>query len=296
MKVEARRCDLRRDGLTGRVFNPRRDTSTKGEEPMKQERQAVDARRAKILSVVRERQRITVEELAARFGVSLMTIRRDLRLLEEEGKLGRFHGGASAGSASASVKETDAVRFYRRLISRYAATLVAPDDRLFINGSATALDLLDYVEASPVYVFTNNGLAIGRRFPFGVDVTLSGGSLRNAGHIMTGDCTMRNLLTMQADKAFIGCSGISPNGEILCDIPTELGINETMIGHAAQYFILADHTKVGRAGTYASFSLETAGCIITDEKARPETLERLRRLDMTVIQVGRKDFPDEPTE
>ena len=103
---------------------------------------------------------------------------------------------------------------------------------------------------------------------------------------------MRNLLTMRADKAFIGCSGISPNGEILCDIPTELGVNETMIGHAKEYFILADHTKVGKAGTYASFSLETAGCIVTDEKAPPEVLERLRMLDMKVIQVGRKDFPD----
>ena len=259
---------------------------------MKQDRQTVDARRAKILSVVRERQKITVEELSGRFGVSLMTIRRDLRALEDDGKLGRFHGGASAGAHASSVADKDAVTLYRRLISRYAATLIKPNDRIFINGSETALDMLDYVEVSPVYAFTNNGLAVNRRFPAGVDVTLSGGSLRSAGHIMTGDCTMRNLLTMRADKAFIGCSGISPNGEILCDIPTELGVNETMIGHAEQYFILADHTKVGKAGTYASFSLETAGCIITDENAPEAVLERLRMLDMKVIQVGRKDFPD----
>jgi DeoR/GlpR family transcriptional regulator of sugar metabolism len=259
---------------------------------MKQDRQTVDARRAKILSVVRERQKITVEELSGRFGVSLMTIRRDLRALEDDGKLGRFHGGASAGVHASSAADKDTVTLYRRLISRYAATLIEPNDRIFINGSETALDMLDYVKASPVYAFTNNGLAVNRRFPAGVDVTLSGGSLRSAGHIMTGDCTMRNLLTMRADKAFIGCSGISPNGEILCDIPTELGVNETMIGHAEQYFILADHTKVGKAGTYASFSLETAGCIITDENAPEEVLERLRMLDMKVIRVGRKDFPD----
>lgn len=262
---------------------------------MKQDRQTVDARRAKILSVVRERQKITVEELSGRFGVSLMTIRRDLRALEDEGKLGRFHGGAHVGARAAPVADKDTVALYRRLISRCAAALVAPDDRIFINGSETALDMLDYVTC-PASVFTNNGLAVNRRFPAGADVTLLGGSLRNAGHIMTGDCTMRNLLTMRADKAFIGCSGISPNGEILCDIPTELGVNETMIGHAKEYFILADHTKVGKAGTYASFSLETAGCIITDEKASPEVLERLRMLDMKVIQVGRKDFPDLTSE
>ena len=259
---------------------------------MKQDRQTVEARRASILLTVRERQRITVEELASKFGVSLMTIRRDLHTLEDAGKLGRFHGGASAGSPAASDAGRVTLSLYRNLVSRYAATLIEPGDRVFINGSATALDALDYVEASPVYVFTNNGLAVGRRFPAGVDVTLSGGSLRSAGHIMTGDCTMRNLLAMRADKAFLGCSGISPNGEILCDIPTELGVNETMIAHAGRYYILVDHTKVGKAGTYASFSLETAGCIITDEKAPAEVLERLRMLNMEVIQVGRDDFPD----
>ena len=259
---------------------------------MKQDRQTVDARRASILSMVRERQKITVEELSARFGVSLMTIRRDLRALENAGKLGRFHGGARAGARAVPDAGRDAVSLYRRMISRHAASLIEPGDRVFINGSATALDALEYAEASPLYVFTNNGLAVGRRFPAGVDVTLSGGSLRSAGHIMTGDCAMRNLLTMRADKALIGCSGISPNGEILCDIPTELAINETMIGHADRYYILVDHTKVGRAGTYASFSLETPGCVVTDEKAPSEVLERLRMLNMEIIQVGRKDFPD----
>lgn len=259
---------------------------------MKQDRQTIDARRAKILSIVRERQRITVEELADRFGVSLMTIRRDLRTLEDQGALGRFHGGAKFTSPAVPESEKETVALYRRMISRYAASLVEPDDRLFINGSRTALDMLDFVTASPVAVFTNNGLAVGRRFPSGVDVTLSGGSLRSGGHIMTGDGAIRNLLTMRADKAFIGCSGISPNGEILCDIPTELGVNETMIGHAERYFILADHTKVGRAGTYASFSLETVGCVITDERAAPDVVERLRALEMRVVQVGRKDFPE----
>ena len=259
---------------------------------MKQDRQTIDARRAKILSIVRDRQRITVEELADRFGVSMMTIRRDLRTLEDQGALGRFHGGASFTPPATPESEKDAVALYRRLIARYAASLVEPDDRLFINGSRNALDTLNFVTASPITVFTNNGLAVGRRFPSGAEVTLSGGSLRSGGHIMTGDGAMRNLLTMRADKAFIGCSGISPNGEILCDIPTELGVNETMIGHADQYFILADHTKVGRAGTYASFSLETAGCVITDERAAPDVVERLRALEMRVIQVGRKDFPE----
>lgn len=258
---------------------------------MKKGRQSVDARRAKVLSMIRERQKIKVEELAASFGVSLMTIRRDLQVLEEQGLIGRFYGGATMDSRGVPLSEKDTVDLYRQLISRYAAALVADGDELFINGSMTALELLDYVGEKTVHVFTNNGAAIDREFPAGVEITISGGTLRGQSHILTGDCSMRNLLMAQAEKAFLGCTGISPDGEILCGIPTELGINETMIGHAREYYILADYTKIGKTSTYASCSLEKVGTIITDEMAPANVVERLRTIGMTVIQVKRSDFP-----
>lgn len=259
---------------------------------MKRDLQSVNARRTKMLSIIRERQTIRVEELAAHFQVSLMTVRRDLQVLEDKGLIGRFYGGATVDSRPAPAAERDEVALYRQLIGRYAASVVEDGDYLFINGSGTALGLLDYVGEKSVSVFTNNGLAVGRELPPGVEVTLSGGFLRGQGHIMTGDCTMRNLLMTQAMKAFIGCVGISPDGEILCGIPTELGINETMISHAYEYYILADYTKIGKAGTYASFSLEKTGTIITDERAPADVVEQLRTIGMTVVQVKKSDFPD----
>ena len=260
---------------------------------MKQSRQAVDTRRANILTLIRERKRIRVEELAALYGVSLMTIRRDLQALEDQGKIGRYYGGASVDPGLASEAEKDPIAVYRHMISRCAAGLTEPGDRLFINGSNTALDVLDYLDHTPVSVFTNNARATDRRFPSGVEVTLSGGDLRQPGHVMTGDCAMRNLLMARADKAFLGCTGISPDGDILCGIPTELGINETMIAHANRYFILADHTKIGKSGTYASFSLENAGTLITDAQADRHILDRLRDRGMQVIQVGRSEGENE---
>lgn len=259
---------------------------------MKRDLQSVNSRRAKILSMVRERQKMKVEELAEYFNVSLMTIRRDLQILEEKGLVSRFYGGAMADSRVMSTSERDEMELYRQLIGRYAASLVEEGDTLFINGSSTALDLLHYVGQNNIHVFTNNASSVCRQFPAGVEVTLSGGILRGQSNIMTGDCTMRNLLMVQADKAFIGCVGISPGGEILCGIPAELGINETMISHADSYYILADYTKIGKAGTYASCSLEKTGTIITDERAPVNVVEQLRVIGMTVIQVKKSDFPD----
>ena len=124
----------------------------------------------------------------------------------------------------------------------------------------------------------------------GVEITLLSGVPHGQSHIMTGDFSTRNLLIATVDKAFLGCSVISSDGEILCGIPTELGINETMISHAQTYYILADHTKIGKASTYASFSLEKAGTIITDEKAPANVVEQLHTIGMTVIQVKKTDF------
>ena len=154
---------------------------------------------------------------------------------------------------------------------------------------AEAPDLLDHLQGRRVTVYTNNGHVVNRNYPEGIDIQLFGGTLRS-NHIMTGDLTLRALMDIHVNKAFLGCTGISPEGEILCGIPSELGINETMIVHASQYFILADHSKIGRSGTFASFLLEKKGCIITDNLASMTVTDRLRNSGMEVIRVSEEFF------
>ena len=252
---------------------------------MKRDRQSVNLRHAEMLAMIRERQEVLVDELSETFGISTMTVRRDLQALEEQGKISRFHGGASVDVRQVAADEKDEVEICRRLIARRAAALVESGDSLLINGSNTALGLLDHLAGKRVSVFTNNSQVCGRKYPPQIDLQLSGGSFRGQTHILTGDLAMRNLMDMRADKAFLGCTGISPDGEILCGIPSELGINETMIEHAAAYFILADYTKIGKAGTYASFHLEKKGTVITDWNAPLDVVDQLRAIGMQVMQV-----------
>lgn len=259
---------------------------------MKRDRQTVSLRHAEMLAMIRDRQEILVDELAQAFDISAMTVRRDLQTLEEQGKISRFHGGATVDVRAVAPDEKSRVAQCQRLIARCAASLVASGDSLLINGSNTALAVLDHLEDKSVSAFTNNAMMVGHRFPDGVDAQLSGGVLRGSRHILTGDLALRNLMDVHADKAFLGCTGISPDGEILCGIPAELGINETMIAHADAYFILADYTKIGKAGTYASFHLEKKGCVITDEFAPSGVLDQLRATGMRVIQVRSEDYPE----
>ena len=259
---------------------------------MKRDRQSVSLRHAEMLAMIRERQEVLVDELSSAFDISPMTVRRDLQTLEEQGKISRFHGGASVDVRAVSSREKGLVAQCQWMIAQRAAALVSDGDSILINGSSTALSLLDRLSGKSVSVFTNNARVVGHRYPEGLEIQLSGGMLRGSQHILTGDLALRSLINVRADKAFLGCTGISPDGEILCGIPAELGINETMIEHANAYYILADYTKIGKAGTYASFHLERKGCVITDPDAPPEVLDQLRAIGMEVIQARAADFPE----
>jgi DeoR/GlpR family transcriptional regulator of sugar metabolism len=117
---------------------------------------------------------------------------------------------------------------------------------------------------------------------------ITGGTLRD--RIMVGDQTMRYLLNTSADKTFLGCEAVYEDGEFSYNIPTEIGINEVMVACTRkELFFLADHTKIRRRsdGTnrYGSCTYEKPWTLITDEKANPDVVERLRSSGMKVIQV-----------
>ena len=213
---------------------------------MKRDYESVERRRTQLLKLIRERDSMKVEELAEIFQMSTMSVRRDLQYLEDRNLITRFHGGAQANPAYQYRTPEEELALYRKLLGRYAATKVAPGDTIFINGSTCALGLLNYLTVPNVHVITNNGLAATVEHPKNVTITLTGGDLRE--HIMVGDSVMRRLLNETADKTFIGCAGVTANGEFSYNIPMEIGINEAMISRTTkELYILADHTKLENA-------------------------------------------------
>ncbi|MCD8248317.1 MAG: DeoR/GlpR family DNA-binding transcription regulator [Lachnospiraceae bacterium] len=132
---------------------------------MKNNRRDVDNRHRRILDMIRARGEVKVEELTREFGVSAMTARRDLQYMEQEGLLSRTHGGAvSLERANTRLTQDEKTVLCRDRISEYASRLVDDGDRLFINGSLTALNLLKYLGKKRVSVFTNNCRAVGENY------------------------------------------------------------------------------------------------------------------------------------
>jgi len=253
---------------------------------MKRERACVDNRRSHILEIMQMNPQVRVDELSQALGVSLITIRRDLQYLEEQKYLVRTYGGAVS-----TLGTQDEVQLYRKLIARYAATLVEDGDTLFINTSRNALQLMEFIKAQNVTVITNNGKAISCERAQGVSVVLTGGELRHPKDAMVGDFALRNLQPIYARKTFLGCSGISAETGMTTGIFNEVSINELMIDHSTHgVYLLADHTKIGKNSSFVSCPIEKIKYLITDEKAPEEALDAIREKGVQVLIVRRSDF------
>lgn len=258
---------------------------------MKREKIYVDNRRNNILKIVQSNPNVRVNELAEKLDVSLITIRRDLQFLEEQNLLKRIHGGAvSTQNKAAKAAESDEVSYYRDLIARYAAALVEDGDSLFINTSSNALQMLQYVTASNITAITNNGKVINKEYGPGINVILTGGELRYPKDAMVGDYAIRNLQTVFAKKAFVGCSGITPDSGMMTEIASEVSVNEIMVNHSTEaVYVMADHTKIGKRSSFTSCSIEKVNYLITDEKAPEEILEEFKSKGVIVYQVKKED-------
>lgn len=260
---------------------------------MKRDHSTVERRRSLILKKIREEEHVKVEDLAREFEICPMSVRRDLQYLEDRNLITRSYGGASINPQYRTVSPEEELNLYRRLLGRYAASQVSSGETIFINGSMSALGLVDFLTAQNVQVVTNNGNIVGKKAPKGITVTLTGGELRE--HVLVGDVVLRSLLDFHAEKTFLGCAGVTRNGEFCYNIPMEISINETMISRTTKkLYILADHTKLENADAntphYGSCTYDRPVTLITDEKADPRTVENLRSLGIEVFQVGINDI------
>ena len=258
---------------------------------MKKNHNAVNGRQGELLELLRKKREIPVKTLAEHFGVSLMTIRRDLHELEDKHLVNHQYGKAVLVHRIDPHDPEAEVLICREKIARYAAQFVEDGDQLFVNGSSTALKLLEYVNKRKVNVYTNNIRAVDKTYPSGITMNLTGGEIR--GHVLVGDYVMRNLLTLSADKTFLGCAAVYTNGEFRYDIPTEIGINESMLARTKKdVYFLADHTKIHNhtlidyEKQYGSCTYDCNITLITDSLADPECVELLKRTGMNVIMIS----------
>ncbi len=250
---------------------------------MNRKRTDIMERRQKLLELIRQARdgQINVDQTAALLGVSAVTLRRDLALLEEEGKVRRGYGRVSLVGVE-PVGPIGALDAPNR-IARIAATHVDTGDVIFVNTSRTALRMLRYIQAPNVTVITNNVLAANVPHRGDMTVILTGGEVRFPKYAMVGSVAQQSLCSIQAQKAFLGCSGLSVERGITTEHFGEVAVNNLMLASVSgPVYLLADHSKLGRDSHFASGELRQVHSLITDRAADPQNLQSLREAGLEI--------------
>ncbi len=258
---------------------------------MKNSRDVIHQRRNEIVRELQDNGTMQVSVLSDRLNVTTATIRRDLTEMEREGIVVRSFGGAALKLVEnmEEIEPTnieDEKEMVRRRIAKAAAGLVEDGDVLFLNSSATASLVLEYLSGKSVTALTNNARIINRKLPKNSTILLMGGEIYGKKQSLIGPFALDTISKVVASKCILGVSGISAESGLTSVILAETQINMLMIKKCkGDIIVVADGSKVGITQNFNTGDLKNITYLITDNSADPSSLKAIQESGVKVIVV-----------
>lgn len=241
---------------------------------MKRSKAYVASRRDAIIALLESQGQVSVSELAEHFGVSALTIRRDLDYLESQQVVSRQYGTATLLNPLGRPSGSRQIRA-NRAIAREAARHVEDGDCIFLNASSTALGIIDFITAQDVTVITNNGKALLLEERPNVSILLTGGEIRPPKASMTGEVTLEMIRRVTATKCFLGLTGFSATYGLTSATAPEPAVNALMLERSKLHVVVADSSKMGLTSSFQFGSTDEVDLLITDTGATDAQVSRL---------------------
>jgi DeoR/GlpR family transcriptional regulator of sugar metabolism len=222
-------------------------------------------RRQEILRAVRGGQ-AHVSDLAESFGVSEMTVRRDLRLLAGDGKLERVRGGAVDSGMEEPFAQIEVERFdVKDRIGAAAAAMVADGQTVMIDIGTSTLQMARHLHGRSVTVVTTNLAVLEELLPDPeIELILPGGIVRRNYRSLVGVVAEDSLRQLKADITFLGTSAVDVELGVWDTTMVEVPIKRLMIAAAECVVLLADAAKFSMAGVVRVCGAESLDRIVTD--------------------------------
>lgn len=257
-----------------------------------QERQSV------IAELVAATRRVSGADLARRFGVTMETVRRDLAVLEAEGRLRRVHGGAVSAEQLSSVEQSMASRdalktpAKRRiaaaavaLLESWEAVTAVLDAGSTVEAVADALAVRRAPATSQSLHVLTHALHVAGRLADHPDVELEllGGHVRKLTWAAAGASTAEHYGRYRVDIAFLGCSGVSEGFGFSTPDAPEAAVKAAIVGAARRAVVVCDSEKHGHE-TFARYAqLGDVDVLITDAAPPKPLASALERAGVQVI-------------
>ncbi|WP_229671393.1 DeoR/GlpR family DNA-binding transcription regulator [Salinibacterium xinjiangense] len=235
---------------------------------------------------------IRIEQLAARFDISIMTVHRDLDELDGRGVIRKSRGMATAMS-TALVESSDLYRSSRQLgekesIAHAALEFIEPGQAIMLDDSTTTAHLVPHLRTKrPLTVITNTLTVMEQlRGTNGVTLLGLGGQYHNWCSAFMGHITTTAIKAMRADLLIMSTAAITDDMVFHQTLDT-VDVKQAMFESSTRRILLADHTKFGKRALHALMPLTDFDAVVVDGETDPTHIARLRAKGVTVVVARR---------
>jgi len=235
---------------------------------------SISERQTQILSILKERNYISVHELAQLTFTSPSSIRRDLTSMQNIGLVERSHGGVTLpepvrGLPSLFDRMTKNVP-QKRIIAKKASSLLRNGQTIMLDGSSTASFLVPYIaRLDGAVLFTNNMTTAIHAIELGIDTHVIGGHCVGNSGVLSGFEACRAVSSLHPDLLFFSSQSLSSSGIISDSVEGENYLRTLMIAAAKKTVFLCDSEKFGTQSTFVLSSLNQIDLAFFD-KPYPE--------------------------
>ncbi|MBO4469046.1 MAG: DeoR/GlpR transcriptional regulator [Bacteroidales bacterium] len=257
---------------------------------------SAQGRRSAILQKLKEDSTVNVTHLSEMFGVSEVTIRKDLRILQERKLLLRVHGGAimvtnttESDPEERNFRSKQMVNIKeKRAIGRAAAAHIRNGDTIMVDSGTTALEIVKNLDGfTDLTIITNSVHAVLEAVKYKrFKVVLLGGTVRETSLSTVGALTESNLKLFYCDKLFLGVDSISVEAGLSTPSIDEASTNQVMISRAREVYAVFDSTKFNKRALAFIAMPDKLSTVITDQNLAPEIRSRLESLKIKVETVS----------
>ena len=231
---------------------------------------------------------VRIEDVAERFGVSLMTVHRDLDKLESRGILRKTRGVATA-TATSVIESSDVYRSHRQAVEKEALAVAAmdyiePGQAIILDDSTTVIWIARYLARNvPITVITNALTLMNElRATNGITLLGLGGLYYNWCSAFMGPMTRHEISQFHADTFIMSTSAIT-NDVVFHQHLETLDIKRAMFDASNKRILLADHTKFERHALHAMVPLLAFDAVIVDDGTSRVDIERMRDKGINLV-------------
>lgn len=225
-----------------------------------------------ILDILREKKHVTVNYLAEHVYASNVTIRRELKKMEELGLVIRSYGGVTLRESENRfvplvVREHNSSSIKDK-IARQAVELITEGSTIFMDGSSTVLRMVNFLhEKQNITVITNSLRAAAMLCEKRITVYCTGGLLVPEAIVCVGSYSENLIQSVTADLAFFSSQGLSADGKISDFSENETHQRQLMLQHAQKKYFLCDSSKLGKTFLFTVCHISQIDGILSDVDA-----------------------------